>query len=243
VYLIQAADGSFQGTRTYGGEQGGIVFRLDAAGVLRSVHSFLPPDGGHPYAGPIQDTDGSFYGTTRDGGMHGLGTVFRIGASGMPSAIDSSGTLTTVHTLSERNTFIIDSLLLAADGAILVTSYYGGPAGGGVVFRLTLEPPATLFHRGDCDLDGQVRGVVTDAIFLLTFNFLGGMRPACLAACDANADGQVSGVVTDAIFLLSFNFLGGAAPPSPFPDCGPGERQGDATLGCETPPADCAGGG
>jgi hypothetical protein len=93
--------------------------------------------------------------------------------------------------------------------------------------------------RGDCDDDGQVRGVITDAVFLLGFNFLGGPRPVCLAACDANGDGTVRGVVTDAVYLLTFNFLGGPPPLAPFPDCGVGALPGDAALGCATPPPDC----
>jgi prepilin-type N-terminal cleavage/methylation domain-containing protein len=96
------------------------------------------------------------------------------------------------------------------------------------------------FQRGDCDGDGQVRGVVTDAIYLLNFLFQGGERPGCLAACDANGDGEVIGLVTDAIYTLSFNFLGGPAPPAPFPDCGPGGTS-DLTLGCEHASDACEG--
>jgi hypothetical protein len=89
------------------------------------------------------------------------------------------------------------------------------------------------FLRGDCNGDGEVRGVVTDAIFLLNFNFVGGPRPGCLAACDANGDGGVIGVVTDAVYILTYNFLGGPEPVAPYPACGPGLRPADETLGCE----------
>jgi hypothetical protein len=93
------------------------------------------------------------------------------------------------------------------------------------------------FLRGDCDGDGTVTGQVTDAVFLLLYNFQGGSAPKCLMACDVNGDGEVTGQVTDAVYLLSFNFLGGPAPPAPFPECGEGQASG---LGCERPP-DCAG--
>jgi hypothetical protein len=101
------------------------------------------------------------------------------------------------------------------------------------------EPAAGPFLRGDCNGDGQVAGQVTDAVFLLNFNFTGGPEPPCLAACDANGDGQVSGQVTDAIYLLQFNFLGGPAPPAPFPECGASRRSEDERLGCAEPPASC----
>jgi hypothetical protein len=91
------------------------------------------------------------------------------------------------------------------------------------------------FLRGDCDGDGLARGRVTDAVFLLEYNFRGGPKPPCLAACDADGDGRTEGQVTDAIYLLNHNFLGGPAPPPPFPECGPWTLESDATLGCETP--------
>jgi hypothetical protein len=94
--------------------------------------------------------------------------------------------------------------------------------------------------RGDCDGDGQVRGVVRDAVYLLTFNFLGGTRPSCFAAGDANADGQVRGVVRDAVYLLTHNFLGGPRPPEPFPSCGPGTPR-DLEVGCEAAAEGCRG--
>jgi hypothetical protein len=89
------------------------------------------------------------------------------------------------------------------------------------------------FLRGDCNGDGSATGSVTDAVFLLRFNFLGGAVPPCLAACDVNGDGEVAGTVTDAISLLQFNFLGGPAPPAPFPDCAESTRPSDARLGCQ----------
>jgi ELWxxDGT repeat protein len=113
------------------------------------------------------------------------------------------------------------------------------PAYGRELWVLPLEGLLSLFRRGDCDGDGQVTGVVTDAIFLLSFNFLGGARPPCLAACDSNGDGSAIGTVTDAVYLLSFNFLGGPPPPAPFPECGVIDLERDAVLGCDIPLAVC----
>jgi len=94
--------------------------------------------------------------------------------------------------------------------------------------------------RGDCNGDGEVSGTVSDAVFLLSFNFSGGRPPPCLAACDANGDRQTVGTVTDAVYLLSFNFMGGPPPPPPYPDCGYGVLS-EALLGCENPPEACSG--
>ncbi len=80
--------------------------------------------------------------------------------------------------------------------------------------------------------DGGTGGV-TDALFLLTRNFIGTAVPSCLAACDVNGDGDIGGV-TDAIALLTFNFLGGIQIPQPFPSCGTSDRGTDRSLGCGT---------
>ena len=94
----------------------------------------------------------------------------------------------------------------------------------GIAARTTLFSEESSF--GSC-----VAGVVTDAVFLLTFLFLEGSAPSCVAACDVDADGTVAASVTDAISLLSYNFLSGPAPVAPFPDCGAGTED-DLALGC-----------
>jgi hypothetical protein len=114
----------------------------------------------------------------------------------------------------------------------------GRPCAAGVdmgAFELCSAP---VFLRGDCNGDGEISGQVTDAVFLLRYNFVGGSSPPCLASCDSDGDGKVAGSVTDAVYLLSFSFLGGPQPPEPYPECGPGTLS-DAKLGCETPPEGC----
>jgi hypothetical protein len=142
------------------------------------------------------------------------------------------------RSLTDQLAMILEGVLLGTDEADANGAVTGGHlsiAGAGEIEIMEGEK----FRRGDCDGDGQVRGVVTDAIFLLGFNFLGGTPPSCFAACDADGDGQVRGLVTDAIYILSFNFLGGPAPPSPFPGCGPGNEK-DQALGCAQSTGGCA---
>ena len=96
-----------------------------------------------------------------------------------------------------------------------------------------VQYPTHRFLRGDCNSDGAVAGQVTDAVFLLTWSFLDGRPPGCVAACDVDGDGRAGGQVTDAVYLLNFNFLEGAPPPPPYPDCGGSTRESDLALGCE----------
>lgn len=83
--LVQASDGNFYGT-TFGDgfTYFGTVFRISPAGALKTLYIFCSQnctDGAFP-SGLIQATDGSFYGTTLNGGMFGQGTIFRMSPDG-----------------------------------------------------------------------------------------------------------------------------------------------------------------
>jgi uncharacterized repeat protein (TIGR03803 family) len=143
--LVQATDGNFYGTTFGGGANGhGTVFAITAAGKLTTLYSFCPQegcaDGAHPYAGVIQATDGSFYGTTSGGGSNNWGTVF---------AITAAGKLTTLHSFcSKRNCADgadpSGGLIQAKNGIFYGTTAEGGIHEDGTIFSLSLglEPGA-----------------------------------------------------------------------------------------------------
>jgi hypothetical protein len=73
------------------------------------------------------------------------------------------------------------------------------------------------FRRGD--FDGSEDVVITDAIAILGYLFLGSQTPSCLDAADADDSGDVE--ITDALRILNYLFLGGVAIPAPGPaSCG-----------------------
>jgi uncharacterized repeat protein (TIGR03803 family) len=82
--LIQATDGNFYGTAAVGGAyNGGTIFRITPAGKLTTLYSFCAAgypcvDGTLPYGGLFQATNGTFYGTTFNGGADNQGTVFSL---------------------------------------------------------------------------------------------------------------------------------------------------------------------
>lgn len=81
--LTQATDGNLYGIMQIGGANGyGTIFRITTTGSLTTLYSFCSQtgctDGEYPAAGLVQDTNGSLYGTTADGGTNGDGTVFRL---------------------------------------------------------------------------------------------------------------------------------------------------------------------
>ena len=78
--LVEGSDGYFYGTTSSGGAHtNGTVFRISAGGALTDLYSFTGgDDGGTPYSGLVQGSDGNFYGETLRGGTNGYGTVFRL---------------------------------------------------------------------------------------------------------------------------------------------------------------------
>jgi uncharacterized repeat protein (TIGR03803 family) len=85
--LIQATNGNFYGTTPLGGANTyGTIFKITASGTLTTLYSFCPqsgcPDGAEPYAGLVQATNGTFYGTTYQGAsadcFDGCGDVFSL---------------------------------------------------------------------------------------------------------------------------------------------------------------------
>jgi len=87
--LIQATDGNLYGTTYSGGTNySGIVFRTSLGGAFAILHAFTwGDDGGNPFAGLIQATDGNFYGTTWGGGSGSEGTVFKMTRVGAVTAL------------------------------------------------------------------------------------------------------------------------------------------------------------
>lgn len=97
VALVQASDGTFYGTAGLGGFDGcgkgqyhlgcGTLFQFISGKGLTTLHTFNVRDGEDPNV-LVQDTDGSFYGTTLEGGIlnvfgcnsnpPGCGTVFHL---------------------------------------------------------------------------------------------------------------------------------------------------------------------
>ena len=123
--------GKLYGTTSYGGARRlGVLFKLNPGGKETVVHSFAGAQGGGaPWAGLLQDVDGSFYGTTRYGGPFGYGVVFKF---------DSRGRETVLHSFSggEDGSYPEAPVIRDAAGNTYGTAEYGGAYGFGVVFKI-----------------------------------------------------------------------------------------------------------
>jgi uncharacterized repeat protein (TIGR03803 family) len=113
--MIQATDGNFYGTTLGGGSHGdGTVFQLTPAGVLTTVYNFTfsgsgDTDGAGPKGTLVQGADRRLYGTTQDGGLYGLGTVFALD-------LNLANPLTLLSAASVKGGFAIDLPLTGTPG-------------------------------------------------------------------------------------------------------------------------------
>jgi uncharacterized repeat protein (TIGR03803 family) len=80
TWLTQGSDGNFYGTTAYTNRDGGTIFKMNPTGIVTVIHTFVNVnhDGLNPLAGLTLASNGTFYGTTRSGGVHGAGTIFRV---------------------------------------------------------------------------------------------------------------------------------------------------------------------
>lgn len=142
--LIADESGALYGTTDSGGDTNrGTVFMLTPPSITGGVwtekllHVFAGADGTSPFAGLVADRRGALYGTTAGGGDANAGTVFRLTP---PAIAGGAWTETVLH-----NFVVADGrapfagLIMDRSGALYGTTFGGGAANLGTVFRLT--PP------------------------------------------------------------------------------------------------------
>jgi uncharacterized repeat protein (TIGR03803 family) len=157
--LVRGSDGNFYGTTLEGGSNTGCslgsgtcgtVFRITPGGALTTLYSFCAQhgctDGGNPYAGLVQASDGNFYGTTFGRGVNGYGTVFKI---------TPAGALTSLYSFCSQTNcadgeYPQSGLVQASDGNFYGTTPEGGGGQyhqGGTIFKITSSGTLTTLYN------------------------------------------------------------------------------------------------
>jgi len=143
--LLQATDGNFYGTTSDGGKaclplkinHCGVVFKITPTGTYSVLYTFCQArplqclDGGEPFAGLSQSTDGYLYGTTTVGGLGSGGTVF---------SLSQNGTLAVLHSFALEEGYFPEGILVqGTDGGFYGTTRFGGSSSAGSVFSITTQ--------------------------------------------------------------------------------------------------------
>lgn len=171
------------------------------------------PDGNFPIAALVQAPNGSFYGTTLNGGASGNGTIFKISPGGMLITEDSFYYPTT-------GAGPYAALALGADGNLYGTTAIGGANSAGTIFRVTPGGTLTTVYNfcsvfGCTDGNDPIGGLVqaTDGNFYGTTIVGGVSNPTCtyLNGCGTVFKITPSGTLT---MLHSFRETDGLEPNS-----------------------------
>ncbi len=158
--LVQGANGDLYGTTYAGGtatDSDGVLFTISPAGAgstFASLANFVYPDDGIKinYGRPFLAGDGNFYLTGAQGGANGYGQLMQVSPAG---AITD---LYDFHSSSDDNASTPDvQPFESTDGNIYGSTFYGGAASSGTLFRLLdgLPPAITLTSSSPTDSLGS----------------------------------------------------------------------------------------
>ena len=157
--LILDAKGNLFGTTEDGGANGNFNFGGTVFEIIKTAKGYastpttlvnfcmLPncADGAGPRAGLILDAKGNLFGTTRDGGANGGGTVFEIARHKREGEREHDGYASTPTTLvsfcllpnCEDGRGPFAGLIANADGNLFGSTGFGGANDAGTVFEIT----------------------------------------------------------------------------------------------------------
>ncbi len=141
--LVLGPDGQYWGTTTGGGVNSfptnfGTIFKVRADGsdwstVLSFSDNGAINKGANPNAALVSDGGGFLWGTTQQGGVNGVGTVFKVNAT--------NGMLTTVvqftrNGTSNKGAYPYSALVNDGNGFFWGTTQQGGANGYGTIFKV-----------------------------------------------------------------------------------------------------------
>ena len=217
--LTQGTDGNFYGASEQGGANfAGAIYKMNPSGAVTALYEFTGlTDGAYPLTDLVQGRNGTFYGTTAEGGANGYGTVF---------SLTTNGTLTTLVSFNYTNGAYPEAgVIQGADGRFYGTTAEGGLAGDGTVFSLTTNGTlTTLCSFGNTNGNSPAAALVqgTD----------GNLYGTCSSG-GAGGQGTAFRITTNGTLstLLWFDGLNGASPESALVQASDGNFYGTTPFG------------
>ena len=149
--LARDAAGNLYGTAIASGAEPsrlGSVFKLDNSGTLTILQSFTRTTAGaYPYGGVTLDAAGNLYGGASGDGAASGGVIYEITASG-----DETTLFNFAPALGGTTPW--GGVVRDAAGNFYGTTYWGGKANAGVVFKISATGQETVLHTFSGGADG-----------------------------------------------------------------------------------------
>jgi uncharacterized repeat protein (TIGR03803 family) len=153
----------------------------------------------------IRDSAGNLYGTTYGGGASGYGVVYKVDAAGHETVLYT-------FTGGADGMWLYAGVIRDSAGNLYGTTYGGGAANAGVVFKLDTAGNETVLYNftGGIDGAGPQAGVIRDSAGNLYGTAGGGIVSACQRGC-----GVVYKLDTAGRETVLYTFTGGADGANP----------------------------
>src|ERR1017187_3277131 len=202
--VVRDSTGNLYGTTSGGGTaNAGVVYKLETTGQETVLYSFTGgADGGAPYAGVIRDPAGNFYGTTQNGGTANAGVVYKLGTTGHETVLYS-------FTGGADGGYPVAGVIRDSAGNLYGTTYYGGTANAGVVYKLDTTGHETVLYTFTGGADGGFpwSGVIRGSAGNLYGTTLGGGRAGAGVVYKLDSTGHET---------VLYTFTGGADGGFPY---------------------------
>jgi uncharacterized repeat protein (TIGR03803 family) len=159
--LVRDSEGNLYGiTSAGGGDNRGVVYKLNKSGKLTVLHSFLggTNDGCTPYGTPVMAADGNLYGTTYKCGSANEGVIWKLAKNGKE---------TVLHNFtggSSDGAYPYAGVIMDAKGNFYGDTAYGGSSNDGTVFELNNKGKLKVLHSFDgTDGASPIGGLIQDS--------------------------------------------------------------------------------
>jgi uncharacterized repeat protein (TIGR03803 family) len=157
--VIRDSAGNFYGAALSGGTSGhGAVYKLDTAGQVTVLYNFTGGADGSQPTGVIRDSAGNLYGTTEFGGNvscgnppYGCGVVYKLDTAGHEKVLYSFKGGIDGATPGA-------GVIRDAAGNFYGTTFLGGTADAGVVYKLDMAGHETILYSFTGGADGRTPG-------------------------------------------------------------------------------------
>ena len=155
-HLIRDSEGNLYGVTDFGGlladgmEGSGTIYKIDKHWQQTVLYTFTDgEDGASPRGTIVRDEYGNLYGTTLGNALTNFGTVYKL---------NTKGELKVLHTF-RRGKGDGDSpaggLVADAEGNLYGTTWYGGTASAGTVFKIGRWGKETVLYSFKGGADGN----------------------------------------------------------------------------------------